>query len=349
MNPKSADVAIIGAGVSGLAAAWRLSQAGITSVIIEKSRGLSGRAATRGKFGHRYDHGANFFRLDDPQIARLLQRELSTDGLVEIPGDIHTFDATGKITPGDPDQNAIAKWTFRDGVSTLGKILLKASPLTEVIRETRITKIANPHGIWRAEDQNGKHHGPWKHLLITTPPPQAIELLGNSEVAPDCMELLAKILYHPQFTFVLGYARPQLRDRGFHALVNSDGAHPLAWISFEEDKPGHITDGSSVMIIQMSPTWTTRHYETPPEPLVPKVASIAANLLGKNLPQPDWWDSQRWRYALPARDTFPITDALYNPTTTGLHFAGDGLVGKGRITLAIKSGIEAANRIIGSS
>ncbi|PMP83934.1 MAG: FAD-dependent oxidoreductase, partial [Chloroflexus aggregans] len=41
------SVAIVGAGVAGLAAAHALATAGFTPVVFEKSRGVGGRAATR--------------------------------------------------------------------------------------------------------------------------------------------------------------------------------------------------------------------------------------------------------------------------------------------------------------
>jgi len=353
INPQ-ADVAIIGAGVSGLAAAWRLSQAGIRSVVFEKSRGLSGRAATRRTNGHHYDHGANFFRLDDPLVANLLQHALSADGLVEIPGDVRTFDAKGIITPGDPTQNAIPKWTYRDGISTLGKQLLAASPLTHVTRETRITRIGKTNETWWLEGANGDHLGSSQHLILTIPPPQCAELLRTSAIEADLTALLDQIPYHPQFSFILGYDHPPLRNRDFHALVNSNGGHPLAWLSFEEDKPGHVAGEASVMVAQMSPAWTTTHYETPPEKLLEDVVQIINDLLECKLPGPTWWDSQRWRYAHPVRINHPpasanvedVHSAWRGCLARNLHLAGDGLVGKGRIPLAIRSGLEAAERII---
>lgn len=348
MTNQRADVAIIGAGVSGLAAAWRLSQAGLRSIVFEKSRGLSGRAATRRRNGHHYDHGANFFRLDDPRIDHLLRHELSAEGLVEIPGDVHTFDSDGKISPGDANQNAVPKWIYREGISTLGKQLLAASPLAEVIRQTRITKIGIKDGQWWAEDEIGTRHGNWARLILTIPPPQCAELLRASAINSPLTDALEGFPYHPQFTFILCYDAALIPDRAFHALVNSDGNHPLAWLSFEEDKPGHIAPGCSVMIAQMSSKWTTEHYDIPPEALVTEVQQIAGHLLGQQLPHPDWWDSQRWRYAHPIPGKHPSVETLQSSEATGLYLAGDGIVGKSRIPLAVKSGIDAAERIIHS-
>ena len=65
MNPtQTPRVAIIGAGLTGLSAARRLIEAGIETELFEKSRGVSGRAATRRLEFHdltlRFDHGSPF-------------------------------------------------------------------------------------------------------------------------------------------------------------------------------------------------------------------------------------------------------------------------------------------------
>ena len=53
-------LAIIGAGPAGLAAAWKLRDAGdIEITMFEKSQGVFGRAATRSRHGVRLDPGAN--------------------------------------------------------------------------------------------------------------------------------------------------------------------------------------------------------------------------------------------------------------------------------------------------
>ena len=125
-------IAIVGAGVSGLAAAWALREASAEVVVFEKSRGVSGRAATRGREGVRYDHGANYFKIDSPALERLVFEELPREGLVDIGRDVWTFDGAGVIRPGAAGQNAAAKWTYRDGISTLGK---------------RIAEIVKPGGF----------------------------------------------------------------------------------------------------------------------------------------------------------------------------------------------------------
>jgi len=65
------DAAIIGAGLSGLSAARHLAAQGLRVVIVEKSHGVGGRAATRriqlpDGTQHLIDHGAQFFTARDP-------------------------------------------------------------------------------------------------------------------------------------------------------------------------------------------------------------------------------------------------------------------------------------------
>ena len=59
-------IAIVGAGVAGLACARALADAGLHVQIFEKSRGVSGRMSTRrGELGQ-CDHGAQYFTARDP-------------------------------------------------------------------------------------------------------------------------------------------------------------------------------------------------------------------------------------------------------------------------------------------
>jgi phytoene dehydrogenase-like protein len=53
-------IAVVGAGIAGLACARTVAASGLSCTVFEKSRGTGGRAATRRHNGHRFDHGAPF-------------------------------------------------------------------------------------------------------------------------------------------------------------------------------------------------------------------------------------------------------------------------------------------------
>ncbi len=56
------DVAVIGAGMAGLVCAQQLKQAGYSVLVVEKSRGLGGRVATRRLHDIWADHGACYLK-----------------------------------------------------------------------------------------------------------------------------------------------------------------------------------------------------------------------------------------------------------------------------------------------
>ena len=73
------SIAIIGAGMAGLAAARLLQQAGARVALIEKSRGVGGRMATRRVGALQFDHGAQYFTARG-QAFKAAVEDLARDG-----------------------------------------------------------------------------------------------------------------------------------------------------------------------------------------------------------------------------------------------------------------------------
>ncbi len=340
-------IAIIGAGASGLAAAFQLSKEGFEVCVFEKSRGVSGRAASRSRNGCRYDHGANYLKPKSNEVAELLFKTLPHDDLCRIAGDISTFDRSGRISPGDPEQNAESKWTYRSGISTLGKLLIEAGNFT-VSRETLISSLSREGTQWSLIDADGKTNGPFDVLLLTPPAPQTVGLLVNTNAdAPIIAKMVAvleQVPYHSQFSVLLNFnANVPLPNKAF-ALINSDREHQLAWLSDEGHKAGHVPQGETLLVAQMSPNWSAEHYDDSPASIISGAYQAVSSLLGDNLPTLHWSDSQRWRYAHPYAAA-KIEDTA-DAAEIGLFFAGDAFVGKGRVPGALKTGLAAARRII---
>lgn len=345
----SKKIAIIGAGLSGLAAAYRLSGSGAAVQIFEKSKGLSGRAASRSKNGCRYDYGANYFKVSSNEVARLLFEILPTDGLCRIVGDVDTFDESGRVTAGDPRQNAGAKWSYRDGISTIGKRIVESAGL-EVAGDTHITRLVRQHDKWTLEADNGIAGEGFDAVLLTPPAPQTIALLEACQgIDPDLssglVAELGRARYHAQFTVVLNFKGTFALARDAFALINSDRRHDVAWMSHENRKPGHVPAGESLFVVQMSPDWTARHYESPREDVIAAALEKATPFLGADLPPLNWSDSQRWRYAHPYTAADP--EKMKPASAVGLYFAGDTFVGKGRVPAAIETGFAAARELEG--
>jgi predicted NAD/FAD-dependent oxidoreductase len=84
-------IAILGAGLAGLAAARRLAGAGLVPVLFDKGRAAGGRLATRRAGSFAFDHGAQYLKPQGSSFAEALRAAGAepwpvTGGVVGVPG-----------------------------------------------------------------------------------------------------------------------------------------------------------------------------------------------------------------------------------------------------------------------
>lgn len=347
------QIAIIGAGVAGLAAAGRLREAGFACTIYEKSRGVGGRAATRRVDQFTFDHGANYVKAPDGPLRALIEgsRGPQDDPAQDIGRPVWVFDAENRITEGDPEQNADEKWTWRSGITALARSMAAGMPIEFGRQVTRIAPGTQArYGLFDAADAL---LGEADIVLLTPPGPQTAAILERSSIDADLRDAMLALLEPVQYRRCISYVfafpyRPQVP---WYSLVNIDRRHPIAWLACEHDKPGRVPDGSGLIMAQMSHDFSVAHWDevakgtagpavdTPFPPSAETVAGLIGELIGQELGAPGWVSLQRWRYALP--DGGADFEQL-NRNEVGLYFAGDYVTGLGRVHLAIESGWQVA-------
>lgn len=338
------SIAIIGAGVSGLAAAHILRDAGYTVTLYEKSAAPGGRAATRQREGFIYDHGAQYIKHGKAESVTFILERFPSPELIDISKPVWTFDGAGTIHEGDPEQNAEPKWSYRYGLRTLPQLM--ASTLT-IRYQTQITRVQQTSTGWLLFTSDGTQVGDAAQLLITLPAQQAIDLLQTSELDNSLRTQIAMQLgqahYNPLISVMLGY-RPRPRTRPYYALVNTDKAHQISWLAWEHEKaPERAPADAGLLIAQMEPGYSQQHRETNHDEIIRDVASRVSVLIEEPLLQPIFADIQYWRYALPSAKTDAnALNALTLPA--GLAFCGDSFVG-GRLHLALEHGISVARQL----
>ena len=92
----SRHIAIVGAGMAGIACARTLVQAGHRVTVFDKSQGLGGRMSTRNSAFGTFDHGAQYFTVRDARFELALQ---TTAGLCRpwSANTVRVLDSHGRV------------------------------------------------------------------------------------------------------------------------------------------------------------------------------------------------------------------------------------------------------------
>ncbi|WP_049927021.1 NAD(P)/FAD-dependent oxidoreductase [Halopiger goleimassiliensis] len=340
-------IGAVGAGVATGAAAFALSEtlpdANVT--VLEASASVGGRAATERRGDVVYDYGANYLTSDDPRIEDLVTATLETDGLVDVTDPVWTFDAEGTVSEGrDADDH---KWTFRGGLDRLASRLFTRTD-AEMYPETRVETIVrnDRQDTWTLEDADGDRWGPFDAVLVSPPAPETASLLESADwddrVRDHLVEAVTDVPFRTIWTGVFHY--PFELERPYYALVNTDKNHEIGWIAREACKPGHVPAGESVLVVQANHEWSVERADDSPDDCLDELTALTADLLEDDrLGNPDWTDHHVWHHAIPEAGV--ATGPIETAADAGLHCLGDWVAGEGRLHAALRSGLEAGERI----
>jgi renalase len=146
-------IVIIGAGVSGLIAAGLLSRKNDNVIIVEKSKGIGGRLATRRIDNESFDHGTSFF---DEQVSK----------------ELISFNENLKPFIKKVDHH----FYFEGGMSQLGKKLAEGLKIKKMCRIINLK--FNHQWELNSEDQEILHAD---KIILAMPMPQASDLLKSCD------------------------------------------------------------------------------------------------------------------------------------------------------------------------
>lgn len=232
------DYIIIGAGLSGLNTAKKIKELNLGScLILEKSRGVGGRMATRRAFETRFDHGAQFYRVKvdiKEQHQQWKKADASHHWFTSVMGE---------------------HWCAKSGMTTLAKELGAG---LDIQLQKLIHTISYDNHIWTLTSDQGES---WKchHLIITAPLPQIIQIIERSNLTSG--------LISEEFN--------ELRDitytKALVALVTLEKEINLNEFGYEEYQSGDFfsiadqkTKGVSAipaLTITMSPEFSDQNFE----------------------------------------------------------------------------------------
>lgn len=321
------DVLIIGAGICGLVAAYHLKKQGYDVGVMDKSRGVGGRMATRrlpalkGQTP-RVDHGAQYFTLRHADALKL-SADWETEGLIKSWPNLKP-DETVYICP--------------NGMTTLPKALGEEQQL--YLGQKAIFIQACKEGPYRYKIRTETYEEYYCNtLVITSPVPQSLELLSQSDfkLTTDEKNQLTSVQYAPCIALLGTTSIPtHLGKPGGHQVKG----HPvISWIA--DNEPKGVSPIGPSLTIQATPEWSRKFWEETPSVQEEHLIDAASEWVSPNA-----WEHteiKTWRYALVES---PLSQNHLSLThDPHVLLAGDGFTGP-RIENAILSGLSVSKHII---
>ena len=350
------NIAIIGAGISGLSCATYLQNAGLNVTIFDKSRGPSGRMSTRvttDENGNDWqcDHGAQYFTARSAEFMAEVTRWQNA-GVAELwnPRLKVIEDGACKARTSTSPVSLINRYVGTPRMTSPANFL--ASGLNVVTLST-ISQIAGAQASFKLSTlEHGELSEVFDIVLLAIPAPQAATLL--KPIDTSLTEIASSVTMRGCWALMVQYA-VSLALPFDGAFVNGN---TLSWVARDSAKPRRLNDAlkhglkensiAETWLLHGNTAWSEAHIEDTPESITQDLMR-AFNEIGKithtNMPAPISTTAHRWRYA----DSVPLLNhgsIWSNETKLGL--CGEWLNG-GKVEGAWLSGVHLAKKLIKST
>lgn len=335
------DVVVIGAGLAGITCAKHLQEQGQRVVLLEKSRGVGGRIATRRLQGSIADHGAKYLEKQGSYSSELVEQLLAQEIIrpwipasYELMNIDQSLDKTANPSPCWQLLSPPARYVAPLGMSAIAKNLARD---LEIRFNHRVEKIIPTDQGWSICFDNLDPHlatpiSPLetKALVLAIPAPQALALLSplgsldQNPLDPIYLAQLAGAEYEACITVMAGYA-PELEQtlemsKPAWQIATFPQDPILAWVGIDSTKRGQPPQ--PLVVLHSTPTFAAQHLEnTDLNSLGLELLDRSSTHLLPELNSPLWFQVHRWRYAQP--QTFLPVSCFPAPTVFPLVCCGD--------------------------
>lgn len=272
-------VAVVGAGLAGLACARVLRRNGCYVEIFEKERVIGGRLAVARIGTTPFDHGCQYLTARSDRFKSYL-KELAGSGYVarwqpSVPG-------------GDEPGAQPPDWVV--GTPSMASVV---RPLAEGVRINTgrtahtIQRIEKAWHIW-FEDQTTA--GPFAAVAVATPAPEARLLLGRIDELADP---LSRVRLSPCWALMA-----RLDQRVLPAYeVYSDMSQVIRWVARNNSKPGRSGHGDDI-VVHASQAWTRETEDAEPAAVAEELWTELSHVLSLPPVRPVQMQAYLWRQAL---------------------------------------------------
>ncbi|BAJ73753.1 predicted NAD/FAD-dependent oxidoreductase [Microbacterium testaceum StLB037] len=266
------DVTVVGGGISGLACARAIQDAGKTVRVLDRGRRVGGRLSSRTIEGRPVDLGASYFVVGEAErfghvVADWEERDLArpwTDTFVVVDADGNPSTKPGPM-----------RWAAPLGSRSLA---LDLADGLDVVSERTVTRV-EPSVV------DGEPAG---EVVLAMPEPQAARLAD--------VPFGEGAAWEPVIAVVLRWD-----ERRWPADLHGAFADGDADVSFLADDGDRRGDGAPVLVVHTTADRARQHLDAPDEAIAPVVA--ATRRLLRIDAEPASALAHRWTFARPAATT----------------------------------------------
>jgi renalase len=338
------QIAVVGAGIAGLACARTLMQAGHRVTVFDKSAAVGGRmTSVETPFGT-FDPGVQYFTVRDPRFAKVL----GTTPQVCRPWSanaVRVLDPHGRVAEAalpSREQHWVASPAMDALASHWAQPLRSAGAMELDTRVARIERDALDGARWQLRtagpDDSSHVYSGFDAVLLAIPSALAAGLLQHSAVAPAFAQRAAQVQVAPCWTLMLAF--PQANQFSLSHLGPQWNAalsthHRIAWLARESSKPGR--GAVERWTVQASAAWSSEHLDDDRLRVQAKLLKAFAEITGIRA-EPAHCETLRWRHA---KTQVPLGQSHLWDAKGGLGICGDWCLGH-RVEDAFVSGLELA-------
>jgi renalase len=346
------DVVIVGAGISGLTCAATLQNSGYRVVVVEKSRGVGGRVATRQLPQGRVDSGC-------PVLTKDLQDESPYGTYVE------SLINNGIVQPWPTDRIYTAcfsqnRWSLEPvqildssqfhiapaGMTAIAKALAK--PL-QIQLSQRVAHISLKGDTWQVSteamvDIVEPMTFQAKAVVLSIPAPQALDLclpLIEEGLSVSAIEALQQVQFDPCLTVMAGYSSSAPWESLPWSELQCPSDPAIARIICDRNK--REMPSGPCFAIYSTPAFAAQHLETA------DLCAVGQQMLDRIgqvyepwMAAPALFQVHRWRYAIATsgHPGQPLAAHLSQP----LWICGEWCTGS-TLKQAFEAGLEVAQQL----
>lgn len=279
VEPVAERIAIIGAGVAGLALGGALHEAGLSVTVFSRERHIGGRLATRYYHGRFFDHGTPYIRPHSRRGAVLFSEWRKAGVIRPWRAEALEFPSRKRIDTTSwhvaiPHQSSLAAYL--------------AEPLN-VRTGFELTEITGDQRRWHLKSKRGETVGEFATVLFACPLEFARPLL---EGHPHLLPPQEAVRSEPCLVTMVEFDDEVLLE--YEAAFFTDNA--LGWVCRDSAKPGRDSTRET-WVLRACREWSREQFHATPERIASLMLSEFSALCPVEPPTVTFCRAHRWRYS----------------------------------------------------